>query len=77
MIDIAREFGYHVRSFHHGVEAYKIADLLARDSISAAIWAIGGVQDRGDGRRARHLALVHRAGARAIVHSDDPSARSA
>ncbi|MEP6690875.1 MAG: amidohydrolase, partial [Gemmatimonadaceae bacterium] len=30
MIDIAHEFGYKIRSFHHGVEAYKIADLLAR-----------------------------------------------
>ena len=35
MIDIAKEFGYKIRSFHHGVEAYKIADLLARDSIAA------------------------------------------
>ena len=25
MIDIAKEFGYQIRSFHHGVEAYKIA----------------------------------------------------
>ena len=30
MIDIAKEFGYKIRSFHHGVEAYKIADLLRR-----------------------------------------------
>jgi imidazolonepropionase-like amidohydrolase len=74
MIDIAREFGYHIRSFHHGVEAYKIADLLARDSISASIWADWGAFkiEAMDGVRG-NLALVHRAGARAIVHSDDPS----
>ena len=42
MIDIAKEFGYRIRSFHHGVEAYKVADLLARDSISASIWADWG-----------------------------------
>ncbi|MEZ4455484.1 MAG: hypothetical protein R2882_02880 [Gemmatimonadales bacterium] len=29
MLDPAREFGFKIRSFHHGVEAYKIADLLA------------------------------------------------
>ena len=74
MIDIAREFGYQIRSFHHGVEAYKIADLLARDSISASIWADWGgfKMEAMDGIRA-NLALVHQAGARAIVHSDDPS----
>ena len=74
MIDIAREFGYSIRSFHHGVEAYKIADLLARDSISASIWADWGAfkMEALDGVKG-NLALVHRAGARAIVHSDDPS----
>jgi imidazolonepropionase-like amidohydrolase len=73
MMDIAREFGYRIRSFHHAVEAYKIADLLARDSISASIWADwGGFKiEAMDGVRG-NLAMVHRAGARAIVHSDDP-----
>jgi imidazolonepropionase-like amidohydrolase len=42
MIDVAREFGYQIRSFHHGVEAYKIADVLARDSISGSLWADWG-----------------------------------
>ena len=74
MIDVAREFGYHIRSFHHGVEAYKIADLLARDSISASIWSDwGGFKMEALDGVVGNLALVHRAGARAIVHSDDPS----
>jgi imidazolonepropionase-like amidohydrolase len=74
MMDIADEFGYSIRSFHHGVEAYKIADLLARDSIAASIWADWGAfkMEALDGVTA-NLALVHNAGARAIVHSDDPS----
>jgi imidazolonepropionase-like amidohydrolase len=73
MIDIAHEFGYSIRSFHHGVEAYKIADLLARDSIAASLWADWGVfkMEALDVVRA-NLALVDAAGARAIVHSDDP-----
>jgi imidazolonepropionase-like amidohydrolase len=73
MIDIAREFGYRIRSFHHGVEAYKVADLMARDSISGSLWADWGgfKMEALDGIRA-NIALVHNAGARAIVHSDDP-----
>ncbi|OLD44513.1 MAG: hypothetical protein AUI63_06565 [Gemmatimonadetes bacterium 13_1_40CM_2_60_3] len=42
MIDIAHEFGYKIRSFHHGVEAYKIADLLAKEGISGSLWADWG-----------------------------------
>jgi imidazolonepropionase-like amidohydrolase len=74
MMDIAKEFGYSIRSFHHGVEAYKIADMLARDSISASIWSDWGAfkVEAIDGIRG-NLALNHKAGVRAIVHSDDPS----
>jgi imidazolonepropionase-like amidohydrolase len=74
MIDIAHEFGYKIRSFHHGVEAYKIADLLAKEGISASLWADWGgfKMEAIDGVKA-NLPIVARAGARAIVHSDDPS----
>ncbi|HSU13325.1 amidohydrolase [Longimicrobium sp.] len=74
MIDMSREFGYHIRSFHHGVEAYKIRDLLAADSISASLWADwwGFKMEALDFTRA-NLPLVFEAGVRAIVHSDDPT----
>ena len=74
MIDMSREFGYHIRSFHHGVEAYKIRDLLARDTISASLWADwwGFKMEALDFTRA-NLPLVFEAGVRAIVHSDDPT----
>jgi len=74
MIDVAKEFGYKIRSFHHGVEAYKIADLLARDSISASVWADwGGFKlEAADGVRG-NMALLNRAGVRTIMHSDDAS----
>ena len=73
MIDIAKEFGYEIRSFHHGVEAYKIRDLLARDSIAGSLWADwwGFKMEAMDFIKA-NVALVHQAGARAIVHSDHP-----
>jgi imidazolonepropionase-like amidohydrolase len=72
MIDIAKEFGYSIRSFHHGVEAYKIADMLARDSIAASIWADWGAfkMEALDAVKA-NAAIVENAGARAIIHSDD------
>jgi imidazolonepropionase-like amidohydrolase len=74
MIDIAREVGYHIRSFHHGVEAYKLADILARDSIAASVWADWGhfKMEALDGVRG-NLPLLYKAGAITIVHSDDPS----
>ena len=74
MIDIAHEFGYKIRSFHHGVEAYKIADLLAKEGIGASIWADWGSfkMEAMDAVKA-NMALVDHAGARVIVHSDDPS----
>jgi imidazolonepropionase-like amidohydrolase len=73
-IEVADEFGFRIRSFHHGVEAYKIADILAQKGIGASLWSDwGGFKiEAMDGVRA-NLALVHNAGGRAIVHSDDAS----
>jgi imidazolonepropionase-like amidohydrolase len=74
MIDIAKEFGYKVRAFHHGVEAYKIGDMLARDSIGASLWADWGAfkMEAIDGIKA-NIAIVAKSGAIVAVHSDDPS----
>jgi imidazolonepropionase-like amidohydrolase len=74
MLDVAKEFGYHIRAFHHSVEAYKIADVLAKDSVGAVEWSDWGgfKMEALDGIEA-NLALTDHAGARAIVHSDDPS----
>ena len=74
MMDIAKEFGYRIRSFHHGVEAYKIADLLARDSISASVWADwGGFKLEAADAIRGNMAMLNRAGVRTIMHSDDAS----
>jgi imidazolonepropionase-like amidohydrolase len=71
-MEVADEFGFQVRSFHHAVEAYKIADQLAQKGIAASMWSDWGgfKMEALDGVRG-NLALVHNAGARAIVHSDD------
>jgi imidazolonepropionase-like amidohydrolase len=72
VIDLSKEFGYKVQAFHHGVEAYKIADLLAKEGICGALWADwwGFKAEAYDGIR-ENIPLVHKAGGCAIVHSDD------
>ena len=74
VIDMSKEFGYKVTAFHHGVEAYKIADLLARENICAALWADwwGFKMEAHDGIK-ENIPFVHAAGGCAIVHSDDPN----
>jgi imidazolonepropionase-like amidohydrolase len=73
MIDTAREFGFQVRSFHHAVEAYKIRDLLAADSIGASMWYDWwGFKMEAWDMVPQNIALVSDAGAPAILHTDDP-----
>ena len=74
MIDIAKEFGYKIASFHHAVEAYKVRDLLAANNICASMWADwwGFKLEAYDGIR-ENIALVDQSKGCAIVHSDDPN----
>ena len=72
MIDLSREFGFKISSFHHGVEAYKLADVLGRENICGALWADwwGFKLEAYDGIE-ENIALVDRApGGCAVVHSD-------
>lgn len=71
MQEIAREFDFKVGTFHHAVEAYKIADKLAETGTCAAMWADwwGFKMEAFDGIR-ENIPLVDAAGACAIVHSD-------
>ncbi len=72
MIGMAKEFGYRIASFQHGVEAYKIADILRDNGICSALWAdwYGFKMESYDAIN-ENIAFVHNAGACAIVHSDD------
>jgi imidazolonepropionase-like amidohydrolase len=72
MLDMAREFGFHIASFHHAVEAYKIADMLRANETCAAMWADWwGFKMEAYDAVNENIPLVHNAGACAIVHSDD------
>ncbi len=71
IMDMSQEFGYHVAAFHHAVESYKIADMLAEYDTCSSMWADwwGFKMEAYDGIR-ENIPLVHAAGACAIVHSD-------
>ena len=71
MMDVAQEFGYRITTFHHAVESYKIADLLAEAGICSAMWADWwGFKLEAFDTISQNVALVDAAGACAIVHSD-------
>jgi imidazolonepropionase-like amidohydrolase len=74
MIDISKEFGYHVTMFHHAVEAYKIADLLKANDVCVTVWANwGGFKLEAYDAIEENAALTHKAGACVTIHSDDPN----
>src|SRR3989441_8051466 len=74
MLDLAHEFGFRIRSFHHAVESYKIADLLAQEGTSVSVWADwwGFKEEAMDGIH-ENAALNQQAGGRPVIHSDSPS----
>ena len=72
MLDLSREFGFRISAFHHGVEAYKIANRLAEEGVCGALWADwwGFKMEAFDGVQ-ENIALVDfPENGCAIVHSD-------
>ncbi|KRB85744.1 amidohydrolase [Sphingomonas sp. Root710] len=72
VLDMAKEFGYHVTAFHHAVEAYKIADLLKANGTCAAVWAdwYGFKMESYDGIP-ENLGILEKSGVCVMIHSDD------
>ncbi|WP_298743953.1 amidohydrolase [uncultured Brevundimonas sp.] len=73
MIDIAKEFGYRITAFHHAIEAYKVAPLLAREGICADMWTgwWGFKMEALDGVEANAALVDAPPGSCAVIHSDD------
>ncbi|WP_114954297.1 amidohydrolase [Sphingosinicella terrae] len=72
MLDVAREFGFRISTFHHASEAYKIAPLLVRADVCAATWTNWwGYKMEVFDAIEENAAIVDRAGGCAIIHSDD------
>jgi imidazolonepropionase-like amidohydrolase len=71
MLQLADEFGFKIRSFHHAVEAYKIRDVLVEQDVAVSTWADWwGFKLEAYDAIMENLALIHEAGGHAIVHSD-------
>jgi imidazolonepropionase-like amidohydrolase len=71
-LGVADEFGFKVSAFHHAVEAYKIADVLAARGVCAALWADwwGFKIEAYDSIRENIPFVDAASGGCAIVHSD-------
>lgn len=73
-IQVAHEFGFRIAAFHHAPEAYKIAPLLAKEGICAAVWAQPGpAKMEMSDIIPENAAILERAGACVSMHSDGPS----
>jgi imidazolonepropionase-like amidohydrolase len=72
MLDLAKEFGFKIAAFHHGTEAYKIADRLAQENVCGALWADwwGFKMEALDGIQENILLVDRPKNGCAIVHSD-------
>ena len=72
VMDMAKEMGYKVSTFHHAVESYKIGDLLKENEVCSAVWAdwYGFKMESYDGIP-ENAALLQQAGACVVIHSDD------
>ncbi len=71
MLNIAQEFDFSVSAFHHAVESYKVADVLREHDVCSAVWADWwGFKLEAWDVLHENAALIHQAGACAIIHSD-------
>ena len=71
MLDLADEFGFKIKSFQHGLGAYKIRHRLSKKDVAVASWVDwwGFKAEAFDGIP-QGIALLSHAGVKAIVHSD-------
>jgi imidazolonepropionase-like amidohydrolase len=72
VLDMAKEFGYKVTTFHHAIESYKIPDLLKASGTCSAVWADWwGFKMEGYDGIPESAGIIHQAGACVVIHSDD------
>ena len=73
LIDLSREFGFHIAAFHHAAEAYKIAPLLVFSGICIAGWPDWwGFKPEAEDAIRENIAIIDVMGGCAMVHSDIP-----
>lgn len=74
MIDLSKEFGFKIEAFHHAVEAYKIADLLAKEEVGIATWANRwGFKLEAYDANSANAAILEKSSVHTVLHSDNPN----
>lgn len=73
MLNLAKEFGFHITAFHHATEAYKVTRRLNADGTCVAVWSDwwGFKSEAADAIRA-NAAFVDASGGCVALHSDSP-----
>ncbi len=72
MLDVGREFDYRTTAFHHAVEGYKIADLLAAEATCVATWATRwGFKMEAFDAIEENAAILASRGVCVAIHSDE------
>ncbi|HVW70824.1 MAG TPA: amidohydrolase family protein [Steroidobacteraceae bacterium] len=71
MMDVAAEFGFRIRAFHHATDAYKIVGPLKKAGTCVAVWSDwwGFKMELVDAIR-ENAAIVDAAGGCVVMHSD-------
>jgi imidazolonepropionase-like amidohydrolase len=73
MIDLSKEFGFRIGTFHHASEAYKIAPLLAANGVCVATWSDWwGFKGEAEDAIRENAAFVDAANGCVMMHSDIP-----
>lgn len=71
LMDVAKEFHYHITSFHHAVEAYKIVSLLKENDVCVAVWPnFWGYKTEAYDGVAANAAYIDAEGGCVMLHSD-------
>lgn len=71
MMDIAKQYGFTIRSFHHAIEGYKIADKLAKHGTGISTWADWwGFKMEAYDATSANAAIAEAGGVKTIIHSD-------
>jgi len=70
-MQMAHDFGYHIRAFHHALEAYKVADRIAAEGIAIATWPDWwGFKDEAWDAQPWNAVMSSRHGVRVALKSD-------
>jgi imidazolonepropionase-like amidohydrolase len=72
LMRLADDMGFRVQSFHHSLEAFKVAPELAARGIGAVVWSDwGGFKMEAYDNTNYNARLLHEAGVVTSLHSDD------